>query len=207
MEDSEFRRLLNPDRAEEEARELHVNNLRCLALDKITYKDIKGKPYAEVKDRVAAFRMIYPEGTITSKIVELDDKHAVIRAEVLNDRGELLATGYASETFGSSNINRTSMLENCETSAVGRALGFLGIGIQGAIASAQEIERAGAIKEGRDAFQICHRCGRQIIDTADKSGKVWAAYDIAKMTAKTYGDVFCLPCVAEIKKAKTEAET
>lgn len=189
------------DMDKEIARETHINKLREYALNTITYTDIKGKPYAEVKDRIAAFRLIYPEGTITTKIIELDDNHAVVRAEVLNERGELLASAYAAETFGSSNFTRTNMLEVCDTSAVGRALGFLGIGVKGAVASVQEVERANRINEETNALHVCRRCGRPIIDTQDTAGKIWKADEIAKYTLSQAGDCYCLFCLAEIAKA------
>lgn len=196
--------MINKEKYE---RALDVRNSMQTANDTISYANIKGKDYAEVKERIRAFRMVYPEGCIKTEIVELDENHCVIRACVLNESGDLLATGHAHETFGSSNINRTSMLENAETSAVGRALGLFGMGIKGAVASAQEIQRADAIEKKRNSLLICHRCGREIIDTADKKGKVWAASDIAHMTMKAYGDTLCLPCVADIKSMKTEAES
>ena len=49
---------------------------------------------------------------------------------------------HAYEKEGSTFINKTSYIENCETSAVGRALGFLGIGIDGSVASADEVKTA-----------------------------------------------------------------
>lgn len=173
----------------------------------IVYTNIKGKDYAEVKERIKAFRRVFPEGGIATKIIELDDKHCVVKAEVYNENGSLLATGHASETIGGSSINRTSMLENCETGACGRALGMLGFGIKGGVASALEVQRAEKISEKRNQMLVCHRCGRQIIDCADKNGKVWSAEEISRQTVKVYGDSYCLPCVAEMKALKTEAET
>ena len=60
----------------------------------------------------------------------------------MNDEGDVIAQGHAHEVRGSSNINKTSYVENCETSAVGRALAMLGIGIDTSIASANEMEEA-----------------------------------------------------------------
>ncbi len=58
------------------------------------------------------------------------------------DNGSLLATGHAYEKETSSFINKTSFIENCETSAVGRALGMLGIGIDTSVCSAEELQNA-----------------------------------------------------------------
>ena len=104
--------------------------------------DIKGTAYADVSQRVQAFRKLYPEGFITTEIVTLSEGICVIKAEAgyygPNNVKVTLGTGTAYEKEGSGFINKTSYIENCETSAVGRALGMLGIGIDGAIASANE---------------------------------------------------------------------
>lgn len=107
--------------------------------------DIKGKKYIPVNERVKAFRMLVPDGTIMTEMVKCDT-YIIVKAQILVN-GEVKATGYAEEKRGSSNINNTSPLENCETSAVGRALGFFGIGIDTAIASADEINNVARKKE------------------------------------------------------------
>ncbi len=105
--------------------------------------NIKGSDYVEVNERVKMFRMLYPEGTIETELIsnEGTPHTCIIKALVKND-GKLLATGYSYETENSTPVNRTSYIENCETSAVGRALGFLGIGIDASIASAEEVQTA-----------------------------------------------------------------
>lgn len=104
--------------------------------------DVKGKQYVEVNQRVMAFRELYPEGSISTDVVEMGNGVVTIKATVSDADGRILATGMAYEKEGSSFINKTSYIENCETSAVGRALGFLGIGIDGSIASYEEVENA-----------------------------------------------------------------
>ena len=109
--------------------------------------DIKGKSYVLVNERVKAFRQLYPEGTIQTDQVK--DENGVCTFKATVSYGDLiLATGYAQEKESSSYINKTSYIENCETSAVGRALGFLGIGIDTSIASAEEVETAVANQGG-----------------------------------------------------------
>lgn len=103
---------------------------------------IKGKQYAEVPQRVKAFRMLYPNGTIDTEIVTHTSGMVVIKATVADDDGNILATGHAYEKEGSSFINKESYIENCETSAVGRALGFMGLGIDTSICSAEELTNA-----------------------------------------------------------------
>jgi hypothetical protein len=72
----------------------------------------------------------------------MEDGVVTMRTTIADDGGMILATGYAQEKETSSYINKTSYIENCETSAVGRALGFLGIGIDGSMCSAEELANA-----------------------------------------------------------------
>ena len=104
--------------------------------------DVKGKDYVEVNKRVMAFRQLEPNGSISTDIVSIENGIAIIKATVANGDGVVLGTGYAYEKENSSFINKTSYIENCETSAVGRALGFCGIGIDSSIASAEEVGNA-----------------------------------------------------------------
>jgi len=103
--------------------------------------DVKGKDYVQVNDRVMAFRELFPNGTISTELISNDNGVCVMRT-IVTDGERMLASGMAYEKETSSFINKTSYIENCETSAVGRALGFLGIGIAGSIASAEEIQNA-----------------------------------------------------------------
>lgn len=80
---------------------------------------IKGKQYVMVKDRVAAFREDYPKGAIMTELLKDEDGVAVIKATICDETGSILATGISYEREGSTNINATSYIENCETSAVG----------------------------------------------------------------------------------------
>lgn len=108
--------------------------------------DIKGKEYAEVNQRIKAFRMLYPEGTIQTEILQNIDGVIVMKAIVgyynEDNTFKILGTGTAYEKENSTFINKTSYVENCETSAVGRALGMCGIGIDTSVASADEVINA-----------------------------------------------------------------
>jgi hypothetical protein len=116
--------------------------------------DVKGKPYAEVNQRVKAFRFVYPRGRIETKIISLDGevhkRTVLMRCEVYDDLGNLLSTGYAEEKEDSTFINKTSFIENCETSCIGRALGQAGFGIDTSIASAEEVENAIANQDKKE---------------------------------------------------------
>lgn len=111
------------------------------ANDTIATTDIKGKDYAEVNQRIKAFRMVYPEGTINTEIISLENGICTMKATAMNE-GKILGTGFAQEKEGSTFINKTSYIENCETSAVGRALGMCGFGIDTSVCSAEELQNA-----------------------------------------------------------------
>jgi len=108
--------------------------------------EIKGKKYAEVNQRIMAFRSIFPEGFIKTEIVSLAENVVVIRAEVGNGE-KVLGTGTAFEEQSANYINKTSYIENCETSAVGRALGMAGFGTDCAVASAEEMQGVAKTRE------------------------------------------------------------
>jgi len=102
---------------------------------------IHGKQYKTVAYRVNEFRAQYPEYTVSTELVEANDTLVVMKASISNEQGRLLATGFAEEVRAASKINRTSALENAETSAVGRALAALGLaGTE--YASADEVANA-----------------------------------------------------------------
>lgn len=112
--------------------------------DRLPTMNIKGKKYVMVKDRVAAFRSCCPEGSITTEIIHTDGVTVTVKATVCDEDGKVLSQAHAQERYNSTAINKTSALENCETSAVGRALGLLGIGIDDSFASANEVQTAQA---------------------------------------------------------------
>jgi hypothetical protein len=104
--------------------------------------DIKGKDYIPVNERIKAFRFIYPRGQIVTEIIGLENGICTIKASAYDEEGKLLATGHAQEKETSSFINKTSYIENCETSAVGRCLGNAGIGLDNGFASYEEVANA-----------------------------------------------------------------
>lgn len=116
------------------------------ANESVRTTDIKGKEYTEVNQRIKAFRMVYPEGFIYTEIVSNADGICVMRAKAgyIDEDGNpiVLGTGTAYEKEGSTFINKTSYIENCETSCVGRCLGMLGFGVDTSVASAEEVQNA-----------------------------------------------------------------
>tara|TARA_R100001510_G_C7615554_1_gene177819 strand:- start:100 stop:729 length:630 start_codon:yes stop_codon:yes gene_type:complete len=101
---------------------------------------IHGKEYKTVALRIQEFREKYPGHTILTELVEANDTLVIVKATI-SWEGVVIATGYAEEVRTASKINRTSALENAETSAVGRALAFFGLG-GSEIASADEVANA-----------------------------------------------------------------
>lgn len=108
--------------------------------------DLKGKDYCPVNQRIKAFRSVCPDGFVHTEMMSNDNGICVFRAEVgyfEDDKTKhILGTGTAYEKESSSFVNKTSYIENCETSAVGRALGMAGFGIDTSIASAEEVQNA-----------------------------------------------------------------
>jgi hypothetical protein len=104
--------------------------------------NIKGKEYVQVNERIKYFREHYgEEGRINTEILEHVNNAIIIKASIIvND--QVVATGMARERDGDGFINKTSYVENCETSAIGRALGNFGIGIDASVASYEEVANA-----------------------------------------------------------------
>ena len=114
----------------------------AVANETIKTTDIKGKDYAEVNERIKVFRMLCPNGAIETELLSNNDGMVIMKATIKDEKGNILGTGTAYERENSSFINKTSYIENCETSAVGRALGMLGIGIDTSVASYEEVANA-----------------------------------------------------------------
>ena len=136
--------------------------------------DIKGKSYAQVNDRVKAFRQLCPNGTIETEILSMENGVVTMKAIVSDEEGRVLGTGLAQEKESSSFINKTSYIENCETSAVGRALGFIGIGVDGSMCSAEELVNAInnqnktqtiGVKESEVIKNLCKKKGLDVAQT------------------------------------------
>jgi len=103
--------------------------------------NIHGKQYQTVAYRVGKFREKYENWSIQTELALDDGNRVVMKAVIANQDGMVVATGFAEEVRGSSNINQTSALENCETSAIGRSLSALGMGGT-SYASADEVANA-----------------------------------------------------------------
>jgi len=103
--------------------------------------NIHGKEYQTVAYRVRQFRDKHPFYRLMTEIVSRDEDCVVMRAVIADEEGKVLATGHSEEYRHTSQINKTSALENAETSAIGRALAALGLGGT-EFASADEVANA-----------------------------------------------------------------
>lgn len=128
--------------------------------------NIRGKQYVEVNERIKFFRQEerYKDWTIMSEFTHLDSEQCVCKTTIADATGRVIATGHAHEVQGASNINKTSYVENCETSAIGRALAMLGIGIDTSIASANEVQDAIAKQESGNTTKKIQKV-QQTFDT------------------------------------------
>ena len=145
--------------------------------------EIHGKKYYPVAERVKQFRKDHPEYGVQTNVVNISDDSVLMRAVVTNDVGNIISTGHAFERLDWGKINTRSMVENCETSAVGRALGFLGIGIEDDIASADEM--AGVDNSGELSYEQ-----QSLIESLIQKATIPEAHvkrimaELATMTAK-----------------------
>ena len=103
--------------------------------------NIRGKEYQTVAYRVQIFREKHPDWTLATEVLHRDAECVVIRASISDEMGRLRSTGHSEEYRKATQINKTSALENAETSAIGRALAGLGIGGT-EFASANEVQNA-----------------------------------------------------------------
>lgn len=155
--------------------------------------NIKGKEYVQVTERIKAFRQLLPEGSITTEIIHFGDGQVLFKAIITDEDGRVLATGHAMEKEESSYINKTSYVENGETSAWGRALSALGLGIDVSMASADELVNALRNQESESKYatdqekknftDLCAEKGVEPTEILKKTG--WKPKQ--KMTADQYG--------------------
>lgn len=121
--------------------------------------------YEDVDSRIHRFYNDHPNGRILTFVQKMSEdwKLVLFRADVYRslEEQEPSASGYASEVEGSSNVNRTSHIENCETSAIGRALANLGYSAKGQRASREEMEKASRSGTGQRASSPTPQAGRQ----------------------------------------------
>jgi len=145
-------------------------------MHKFKTTNIKGKQYVEVNQRLLYFRSesAYTGWSLDTELVDLQPDRCCMKAVIRDSDGRVRAVGHASEDRTSSMINKTSYVENCETSAWGRALANLGIGIETSIASSNEVEMAIAKQE----------VIANVDDLTDRLGLIPAFDDVEMATLK-----------------------
>lgn len=145
--------------------------------------NIKGKEYITVNERLIYFRnqANFKGWQIIETIVSIDDKEGIFKVELRDDKGHDIASAHAQEYRDSSYINKTSFVENGFTSALGRALGYLGIGIDTSIASADEVKNAVSNQN-----QATAEDDRKWLTEAQLNATLKATADQAQKVMKTF---------------------
>ena len=141
--------------------------------------DIKGKPYVQVNERLKYFRTAFVGYSLETELVDVNNETALVKAVIRDPMSRIVATGTAYERANApgSMVNKTSHVENAETSAWGRALGNLGIGIDTSVASAEEVSNALLDQADATADQM-----KRIEDLVTQLGrdrqKMWAYFGV-----------------------------
>ena len=158
--------------------------------------------YIPVNERMSLFYKEHPQGAIQTEIISNVADEIIIKAYIYRDQDDKRpCTGHAMEKAGSTYINKTSHIENCETSAVGRALAMMGYEIKKSVASREEVANARLNQVGNDKDKPattetqdnatnlkCSGCGNSINQA------------IATFSEKKYGKAICMICQKKQQK-------
>lgn len=182
--------------------------------------DIKGKDYIPVNQRIKAFRMVYPTGFIITNILSHENGMVLMQSEAgyydCEGNKIILGTGMAFELQNASFINKTSYIENCESSSIGRALGACGLGVDASMASYEEVANAQLQQEAQNKPQKAQKQSKASQPTekpqsfkCDVCGAEFTDAQMAQATIKKFSKCICPECIAKKQaeaKAKKEAE-
>lgn len=141
---------------------------------------IKGNSYVLVSDRIKYFNDTYVDGYIQTQLIsDPQDDRIVIKAKVVpsHTEPERYFTGYSQAVIGDGVVNKTAALENAETSAVGRALGMMGIGVIDSVASADEMNKAGVTQSESKLTAKCPIHG-VAMKHYEKNGREWWSHQL-----------------------------
>lgn len=146
--------------------------------------NIKGKDYIPVNERLLHFRSSeeFKMWQIHEDVIEVSETEGIFKVTICDANGTIIASAHSQEYRDSSYINKTSFLENGFTSALGRALGYLGIGIDVSIASANEVQTAVHNQDTNDAKNWLTEAqfNATLKGTADQAKKVLATFKMKK---------------------------
>ena len=146
--------------------------------------NIKGKEYITVNERLIYFRTRdeFKGFGIKEDIVSIDNTEGIFKVTIYDSNGEPIVSAHAQEYRDSSYINKTSFVENGFTSALGRALGYLGIGIDTSIASANEVQNAVTNQKSDDREWLNEsQLNATLKGTKDQAEKVLISYKMKKV--------------------------
>ena len=141
--------------------------------------------YASVQERLPLFWHDCPRGRINTEIITDDGARIVIKALLYADITDAVptTTGFAEEVRGSSMVNKTSAIENCETSAIGRALA--NYQYQGSTKRASQEEKVKVYRQdGQTVGDIPSAAPR--LQSVGSSGEPPTAKQMAMLRAKNY---------------------
>ena len=141
-----------------------------------------GKKYTQVVHRMEAFRQMHGTdfGVDTSILVD-DGQRVVVKAKILNMDGAVIGAGMAEEIRGQGNVNKTSALENCETSAIGRALASLGLA-GGEYASANEMDGVGRKEEAIASLPPAKEPSPNLLELQQQATDYLPQFDMKQIT-------------------------
>ena len=162
--------------------------------NKLPTVDIKGKSYVMVKDRILAFNELYENGCIQTEIVSpLDSQTMIVKAIVTPDvtNPERKFIDYSQAVIGQGMVNTTSALENASTSAVGRALAYMGIGVIESIASADEIVKSEKMSIKYVEGKVCPKDKGRLIEQITSAGKKFYKCENAKWDSQQHKNIGC----------------
>jgi hypothetical protein len=141
--------------------------------------NIKGKEYITVNERLKYFRNedTFNGWRISEDVEILNEKEGIFKVTIYDDKGDPIVSAHAQEYRDSTYINKTSFVENGFTSALGRALGYLGIGIDTSIASGEEVQNAITNQEKDERAWLTEaQLKATLKGTKEQAEKVLAAY-------------------------------
>ena len=144
--------------------------------------------YETVAQRLERWWTAFEDGRIITTIHHYDGSTVIFRAEGYNNEDRLIATGYAEEVFGNSPVNKTSFLENCETSAIGRMISNSKIGHTGERASSEEMSKVNRVNSAPapDAFGGASPKQIGFLKSLAR-GKAWDDFQLLEFIHQTLG--------------------